>query len=117
LVETATRETVEEVGIDLTRAHRLGALDDVAPRTPTLPPIAVRPYVFALPARPPVRLNHEVASCHWIEISDLARPGASRLATVTVRGNLLQVPAFMLQGMMVWGMTERILVSFLQAIS
>lgn len=117
LVETATRETVEEVGIDLTRAHRLGALDDVAPRTPTLPPIAVRPYVFALPGRPPVRLNPEVASCHWVEVSHLARPGASRLTTVTIRGNSLQVPAFMLEGMAVWGMTERILASFLQAVS
>jgi 8-oxo-dGTP pyrophosphatase MutT (NUDIX family) len=117
LVETATRETVEEVGIDLTRARRLGVLDDVAPRTPTLPPIAVRPYVFALPGRPPVRLNPEVASCHWVELSALARPDASRLATVTVRGNLLEVPAFMLEGMVVWGMTERILASLLQAIS
>jgi 8-oxo-dGTP pyrophosphatase MutT (NUDIX family) len=117
LVETATRETVEEVGIALSRTHRLGVLDDVTPRTPTLPPIAVRPYVFALPTRPPVRLNAEVASSHWIALADLAQPGASGLTSVTVRGSLLEVPAFLLEGMVVWGMTERILASFLQAIS
>ncbi|HSB54154.1 MAG TPA: CoA pyrophosphatase [Gemmatimonadales bacterium] len=117
LVETATREAVEEVGIALSRTHRLGVLDDVTPRTPTLPPIAVRPYVFALPTRPPVRLNAEVASSHWIALADLAQPAASGLTTVTVRGSLLEVPAFLLEGMVVWGMTERILASFLQAIS
>lgn len=117
LVETATRETAEEVGIDLGRAHRLGVLDDVAPRTPTLPPIAVRPYVFGLPRRPDVRPNAEVASCHWVQLAEFSRPGASRLAAVEVRGNVLDVPAFMLEGMVVWGMTERILSSFLQAIA
>lgn len=117
LVETATRETAEEVGIDLSVAHRLGALDDVVPRTPTLPPIAVRPYIFCLPRRPPIRLNPEVASCHWVELADLVRPGVSRLTTVSVRGDLREVPAFTLEGMVVWGLTERILASFLQAIS
>ncbi|MEP6687797.1 MAG: NUDIX domain-containing protein, partial [Gemmatimonadales bacterium] len=49
LVATAVRETFEEVGLSLAPADLLGSLDDVVPRTPVLPPIAVRPYVFALP--------------------------------------------------------------------
>jgi len=82
-----------------------------------LPPIAVRPYIFCLPRRPPMRRNAEVASCHWVELGDLVRPGASRLTTVSVRGELREVPAFTFGGMVVWGLTERILVSFLEAIS
>jgi len=36
---------------------------------------------------------------------------------VTVRGNPLVVPAFLVEDMVVWGMTERILDSFFQVIS
>jgi len=117
LVNTAIRETAEEVGIDLSRASRLGILDDVAPRTPTLPPVAVRPFVFGVRARPLIRLNAEVASAHWVELGELRRPGLNRETTVIVRGAPRLVPAYTMDGLMVWGMTERILGSFLQAIS
>ncbi len=117
LLETVLRETAEEVGIDLTGASSLGVLDDVAPRTPTLPPIAVRPYVFALSARPPIRLNPEVAACHWVAVAALRGAGVSRQVTVSVRGEPLVVPGFVLGDLVVWGMTERILGSFLQVVS
>src|SRR3989442_8572178 len=48
LAATAIRETNEETGVDLSSAERLGVLDDLYPRTPTLPPVVVRPFVFAL---------------------------------------------------------------------
>jgi 8-oxo-dGTP pyrophosphatase MutT (NUDIX family) len=117
LVATAVREAAEEVGIDLTPAHRLGALSDVVPSTPVLPPIAVRPFVFGLSGRAGIRPNAEVASAHWIEVADLGRPHVRRPTTVTIRGEALVVPAFMVDELVVWGMTERILDSFLQAIS
>src|SRR5258705_6854336 len=59
LLDTAIRETHEEVGVDLTSAERLGTLDDLYPRTPVLPPVVVRPFVFALTSRPPMVLNPE----------------------------------------------------------
>lgn len=111
------RESAEEVGVDLTRARWIGALSDVAPRTPVLPPIAVRPFVFALPARLDLRLNAEVASAHWVELTRLADPDARLPTTVVVSGDPLVVPAFVVEDMVVWGMTERILASFFQAIS
>lgn len=117
LVQTATRESAEEIGVDLTRARRIGALSDVAPRTPVLPLIAVRPFVFALPARLDLRLNAEVASAHWVELTRLTDPDARRPTTVRVRDDPLVVPAFMVGDLVVWGMTERILDSFFQAIS
>ena len=116
LAATAVRESAEEVGIDLTGAHRLGSLGDVVPRTPVLPPIAVRPFVFALSRRAEVRLNAEVASAHWIELERLGQAEARQRTTVTVRGELLQVPAYMIEGMVVWGMTERILASFFEVV-
>ena len=39
-------------GSPSTATQLVGSLDDVIPRTPVLPPIAVRPFVFSLPDRP-----------------------------------------------------------------
>src|SRR5690348_13096517 len=57
LLTTAMRETREETGVDLAAAERLGGLDDLHPRTATLPPVVVRPFVFAIPSRPALVLS------------------------------------------------------------
>src|SRR6185503_21248762 len=55
LEHTAIRETWEETGIDLSRDGRiLGTLDDITPRTPSLPPLVIRPFVAVV--RPDVAL-------------------------------------------------------------
>jgi 8-oxo-dGTP pyrophosphatase MutT (NUDIX family) len=59
LLHTARRETLEEVGIDLSDAELLGALDDVSPMRSS--EIAVRPFVFALATLREVSLSDEVA--------------------------------------------------------
>jgi 8-oxo-dGTP pyrophosphatase MutT (NUDIX family) len=51
LLFTALRETEEEVGLVVPPEALLGVLDDVAPLTPMLPPIAVRPFVKQPPRR------------------------------------------------------------------
>src|SRR5512140_1637351 len=49
LMTTAVRETQEEIGLDLAvNGTLLGELDEIRPRSPLLPPIIVRPYVFAV---------------------------------------------------------------------
>jgi 8-oxo-dGTP pyrophosphatase MutT (NUDIX family) len=109
LVATAVREIGEEVGIELMPEYLAGRLDDVVPRTPVLPPIAVRPFVFLPPARPSLLLNPEVASAQWVELSDLLKPGAHPLVRLEVAGQSREVPAYQLEDAIVWGMTERIL--------
>src|SRR5215510_10047679 len=50
LIATAFRETEEEIAVPLARVgHYLGALDEVAPASPTLPPIIIAPFVVAVP--------------------------------------------------------------------
>jgi 8-oxo-dGTP pyrophosphatase MutT (NUDIX family) len=109
LVGTAVRETFEEVGLTLTRADLLGSLDDVIPRTPTLPPIAVRPYVFSLSDPPPLVPNPEVAAARWVRLDDLLHPGTHHPVRLEIGGERRVVPAFQLDDAIVWGMTERIL--------
>jgi len=113
LLDTAIRETAEEVGAHLTPSDCIGTLDDVAPRTPVLPPIAVRPYVFALKSIPPLTPNAEVASTHWTPLTELRTTGAYRQVDLIVHGASRSVPAYHLENAIVWGMTERILTSLL----
>lgn len=117
LLATAIRETAEEVGVALVPDDRLGVLDDVAPLTPTLPPVAVRPYVFGLADRAPLRLNAEVASAHWVTLDRLRRPDAHALTPVWVGGERRLVPAYRDEDLVVWGLTERILSCFLAAVA
>jgi 8-oxo-dGTP pyrophosphatase MutT (NUDIX family) len=113
LLATAIRETREEVGIDLRKGDLAGTLPDVIPRTPTLPPIAVRPFVFLLLHRPEVTPNREVAIASWVRLDHLLRADAHHPVALDVAGQSRQVQAYQLENAIVWGMTERILTSFL----
>ena len=113
LVATAIRETAEEVGLELPPASLLGSLDDVVPRTPVLPPIAVRPFVFALPARPVLRLNPEVAAARWVPFDHLLHPATYHSVRIQIRGEHRDVPAYQLDDAIVWGMTERVVTGLL----
>lgn len=108
LERTAVRETWEEVGVDLAASARcIGALDDVAPRTPVLPPIAVRPFVFAAPSELPVQLSHEVAAAFWIPV-DALFDNALRVETeVITPAGPIRVPAIVHADRVIWGMTYR----------
>ncbi len=119
LVATAVRETREEVAVDLTThsAELLGRLDDVHPRTTVLPAIVVRPFVFAINHQPRVKPGAEVQSAFWVRLPDLVEPGARRDVTLDVRGVERTFPAYVLGPDVIWGMTERILTSFLSAVS
>jgi 8-oxo-dGTP pyrophosphatase MutT (NUDIX family) len=112
LEDTAVREVWEEVGVDVRRDGRvIGTLDDLAPRSPALPPIAVRPFVAAV-GEVALAPNPEVAAAEWVSLEELRSPAATRDSSVLVRGTRLQVPSFVVGDYLVWGMTERILRQF-----
>jgi 8-oxo-dGTP pyrophosphatase MutT (NUDIX family) len=113
LVDTAIRETFEEVGLTLAHSDLLGTLDDVVPRTPVLPPIAVRPYVFTLPERPSLTLNPEVAASRWVYLDHLLHPETYHSVRLEIRGESREFPAYRVDEAIVWGMTERILTALL----
>lgn len=114
LLDTAIREVLEEVGMSLGRDQLVGRLADVIPRTPTLPPIAVRPFVFVVPARPRLVLNPEVSAAAWVPIDHLLHTDTYRLVQLELRGETREFPAYHLEDSFVWGMTERILTDLLQ---
>jgi 8-oxo-dGTP pyrophosphatase MutT (NUDIX family) len=113
LITTSIRETREETGVDLTRAERLGVLDDLYPRTPTLPPVRVRPFVFTIPTAPPLAVSEEVQRAFWVPLAQLGEPAVRREVKLIVRGEHRVFPAYDLGEDVIWGMTERILTPFL----
>jgi 8-oxo-dGTP pyrophosphatase MutT (NUDIX family) len=113
LLVTAIRETREETGVELSDAERLGVLDDLYPRTPTLPPVRVRPFVFALPARRPLVATAEVERAFWVPLARIVEPGVRRDVKLLVGGVERVFPAYDLGEDVIWGMTERILTPFL----
>ena len=113
LLATATRETREEVGVELAPGHLLGTLGDVIPRTPVLPPIAVRPFVFLLAGRPSLTLSDEVNSTSWVSLDELLHPETLGNTSVEVAGEIREVAAYRVGDAVVWGMTERILTGLL----
>lgn len=114
LLATAIREVSEEVGVSLERGQLVGPLADVIPRTPMLPPVAVRPYLFQIASRPPLALNSEVSSAAWVPVDLLLDPRTYRSVRLELQGESRDFPAYHLEDAFVWGMTERILTSFLE---
>jgi 8-oxo-dGTP pyrophosphatase MutT (NUDIX family) len=112
LEDTAVRETLEEIGLDLRRYGRiLGALDELSPLSGA--PILVRPYVAAVRSGvPPLALSDEVSAAFWVPLATFTAPGASVESTVVVRGVERRVPSYRHGEYVVWGITERILRQF-----
>jgi 8-oxo-dGTP pyrophosphatase MutT (NUDIX family) len=110
LQQTAERETWEETAIELANVGRLlGTLDDLSPRTPVLPPIVVRPYVYAVPADIAIVPSPEVAAAFWVPVTALRERASWSIGTVMVRGTARQVETFSHGQYTVWGLTERVL--------
>jgi len=116
LLETAIRETAEEVGLGISRAQLVGVLDDLTPRTVLLPRIMVRPHVFLLEGRPPLIPNHEVAAAYWVDLAAFHAPGVYGDWDVPALDRTARFPGYRLPEGIIWGMTERILTPLLQVL-
>ncbi|HEU0300085.1 MAG TPA: CoA pyrophosphatase [Longimicrobium sp.] len=114
--DTAARETREEVGIDVAAGGRLlGALEPVWPQSARAPRIVVRPFVFAVPPGAEAVGNEEVDAAVWVPLEELMHPGAVTEHLFEVEGiEPMRFPAFGTRGYVVWGLTHRILTTFLE---
>jgi 8-oxo-dGTP pyrophosphatase MutT (NUDIX family) len=115
LLQTAQRETWEEVGLDLAAAELVGGLDDISPMRSS--EIAVRPFVFWLAEPPALELSPEIARALWAPLSDLAEVSRRTTWEVEIGAARLRVPAYVIDERAVWGMTLRLLDDFLARLS
>jgi 8-oxo-dGTP pyrophosphatase MutT (NUDIX family) len=116
LEHTATRETWEETGIDLTADGRmLGTLDDISPRTPTLPPIVIRPFVAVVKPEVTIVDSPEVAEAFWVPMSAIRETTSWGKGLVPIRGvGEREVDVFRHGQYTVWGLTHRALTQFVE---
>lgn len=117
LLITISRETREEVGIDLDHhGEYLGRLTEVqAMARGKLTNMAVSPFVYLVsPEAQPDPDPVEVQDTIWVPLSFMQRDGIEQ----TVRRDLpdqttIEVPALVYGGKTIWGLTYRVLRDFL----
>jgi 8-oxo-dGTP pyrophosphatase MutT (NUDIX family) len=114
-VDTAVRETAEEVGLDLARLGELvGGLDELqAIGRGGAMGLSIRPWVFALrDPPPPLTLSEEVASAHWIALDELLDPARRAPYPYVHQGVELVLPSIRVAGLTVWGLTYQMVELF-----
>lgn len=115
LLHTALRETYEEIGVLSSSSHVIGKLTDVY-----IPPSnsLVSPYVAFVKEKPSfVPDQKEVASVLEIPVVHLHRPESKTIKEVVVMQQYrLRVPAFEIEGEIIWGATAMIISEFLDVL-
>lgn len=119
LLHAATRETREEIGLDLERnATPLGTLDHhrAMPRGRRLD-MLIAPFVFALDHEPPFRPNHEVAEVVWTPLGPIVRGTNHTHEERIVGGAPTRFSGYRINGgHFVWGLTYRVIHTFFEAL-
>lgn len=115
LLATAWREAEEEVGVPLHRVGTfVGALDEITPSTPLLPPIVIAPFVVAVPpgtrAEPDAR---EVQAAIWVPADALRETSALSEVRIDLPDGPGAFPSLVYGDYVIWGLTYRILCQFL----
>lgn len=113
---TAERETLEELGLDLTGASRLGRLGEIAGAHL---PVRVACYLYGVAEPPPFILSAEVRDAFWVPLASLVDPARHGQATVRFAGSTLATPAIRLpvaDKPVLWGLTYRLVMQFLDLV-
>ncbi len=113
LLETAVRETAEEVRLDLGRDARLvGRLPPRAPANRAGWLVVPFLWVAARPVDPAP--GEEAARAFWAPLDAL--PGRLYMATIELPGRALEMPAFEVGGKPLWGFSFRVLCDLFDAV-
>ncbi len=110
---TAERETREEIGLDLSTAHYLGRLSDIAPGGLQ---IVISCFVYAVNQRPVLSPDdREIADAFWVPVRDLVNPARRSQVDFTFRNRQRSFPAVRTDDdnePPLWGITYRLLRDF-----
>ena len=104
----AERETLEEVGLDLSGAEYWGRVDDL---TGHMLPVVVSGFVYRLATPAALVLSEEIESAFWVGADPLRDPGKRTQYRLRHRGAEQAFPALDLLGPgrpLLWGLTFRI---------
>ena len=115
LRETAERETLEEIGLNLVKdARYIGRIADVKanPRGRDFDMI-VSPFVYVLEnPNPQMDLNYEVAEVLWGSLKEMFTGSSVTQHHFSVSGVEQEFPGYSVGNQVVWGLTLRMLDDF-----
>ena len=114
LESTAKRETFEEIGVKDEDIEILGQLDDMTTITSQF---IVHPFVGIVPFPYEFNLSRGEVD-HLIEapLQFFFDPSQPRAFSMHYKGDTFETPAFIYEGIVIWGATERILENFISVI-
>jgi 8-oxo-dGTP pyrophosphatase MutT (NUDIX family) len=116
--QTAERETLEELGIDLATARFLGRIHDIVPGGLS---IVVSCFVYVVEVPPVVHPDHsEVARAFWFPLRELGNPARHTSVELRFRGRLRRFPAVRLgdgTSQPLWGISHRLLRNLCRAMA
>ncbi|MEQ9620296.1 MAG: CoA pyrophosphatase [Deltaproteobacteria bacterium] len=114
-LDTAIRETHEEIGVDLNLCgHLIGELDDVNPNNPRTDNYIVTPYLCLLSGEVTLKPNMlEVEAAVWVPLSHLKDEKNVKIRFRERRGRTVQDYVYSYKQYIIWGMTGRIVHQFL----
>lgn len=108
--QTAERETMEEVGLDLSTAGYLGRLSDIAPGGLSM---VVSCFVYVLDELPLLHLDQsEIARVFRFPLREIANPARRSRMEIIFRKRLKRFPALCLgddSGLLLWGISYRLI--------
>jgi 8-oxo-dGTP pyrophosphatase MutT (NUDIX family) len=113
LLATATRETLEEIGLHLSSAAEpLGGLDEVRAMARMRPmDLTIQPFVFRLVTPAALALSAEVRSVHWLPLSDLLGSALRSTMDYVHEGESLRFPCIRVDEVVIWGLTYRMVLA------
>ncbi len=116
LIETAIRETREEVAVDLARHARfVGQLDAMQARNRTgLTGLAVTPFVFVATEPLVPQSSVEAELVFWLPLGLAAGGEISGEMPYDIGGRTIQLPIWTYESQVVWGMTRSMLAGLLK---
>lgn len=118
-LDTAIRETYEEVGVDLNKSSTyMGRLDDLKPLNPKGPKFIVSPFIFVLKNKITFNINNdEVEQYMWVSHDHLSDINNMRIRYKERSGETIEDFVYSYQEFLIWGMTGRIVNSFIKEVS
>ena len=111
--QTAERETLEEIGVDLAGTRFLGRLSDIAGAHL---PVLISCFVYCLDDPAIFKPSGEVSSIFWVPLGLIFNPGHHQTTRVSFAGKIIDTPAILIPeqpNTPLWGITYRLVMQFL----
>lgn len=112
LMETALRESVEEIGINADEVEIIGQLSPLYVKVSNF---SIEAYIGWSQTISSFKIDdYEVAAAHIISLDDLINPDSLKSQNVNTIFGITEFPGYMVDDVFIWGATAMILAEFIE---